>query len=103
MDKDGNYVANSASGQDAFGHQQLGGVGTFRQLHRAKPRRQSQVMCKLNWSACRRRRSSQTDNDAALMAGQAAVKAAMAGDTDKMVILVRGEGKLSGKPAGSTF
>ena len=28
-DKDGNYVANSASGQDAFGHQQLGGVGDF--------------------------------------------------------------------------
>ena len=29
IDKDGNYVANSASGQDAFGHQQLGGVGRF--------------------------------------------------------------------------
>ena len=29
IDKDGNYVANSATGQDAFGHQQLGGVGTF--------------------------------------------------------------------------
>ena len=29
IDKDGNYIANSASGQDAFGHQQLGGVGDF--------------------------------------------------------------------------
>ena len=29
VDKDGNYVANSATGQDAFGHQQLGGVGDF--------------------------------------------------------------------------
>ena len=29
VDKDGNYVANSASGQDAFGHQQLGGIGDF--------------------------------------------------------------------------
>jgi 6-phosphofructokinase len=37
--------------------------------------------------------SSQTDNDEAFMAGQAAVKAAMAGETDKMVILVRGEGE----------
>ena len=29
LDKDGNYVANSANSQDAFGHQQLGGVGDF--------------------------------------------------------------------------
>ena len=37
--------------------------------------------------------SSQTDNDEAFMAGQAAVKAAVSGETDKMVILVRGEGE----------
>ena len=37
--------------------------------------------------------SSQTDNDEAFMAGQAAVKAAIEGETDKMVILVRSEGE----------
>ena len=36
--------------------------------------------------------SSKTDNDEAFMAGQAAVKAAIEGETDKMVILVRAEG-----------
>ena len=35
--------------------------------------------------------SSQTDNDEAFMAGQAAVKAAIDGETDKMVILVLAE------------
>ena len=29
IDKDGNYVANSTNSQDAFGHQQLGGLGDF--------------------------------------------------------------------------
>ena len=36
--------------------------------------------------------ASQTDNDEAYLAGQAAVQAAVAGETDKMVTLVRGEG-----------
>ena len=29
IDKDGNYVANSTDSQDAFGHQQLGGIKIF--------------------------------------------------------------------------
>ena len=36
--------------------------------------------------------SSQADNDEAFMAGEAAVKAAVAGETDSMVTLLRGEG-----------
>ena len=36
--------------------------------------------------------SSKADNDEAFMAGQAAVRAAVDGETDKMVILVRAEG-----------
>ena len=92
VDKDGNYVANSASGQDAFGHQQLGGVGDFlanlvEQNLAVKAR-----SCKLGiGQRAAAHCSSQTDNDEAFMAGQAAVKAAMEGETDKMVILVRGE------------
>jgi 6-phosphofructokinase 1 len=37
--------------------------------------------------------SSQTDNDEAYLAGQAAVEAAIAGETDKMITLVRGDGE----------
>jgi 6-phosphofructokinase len=94
VDKDGNYVANSASGQDAFGHQQLGGVGDYlanliEQNLAVKAR-----SCKLGiGQRAAAHCSSQTDNDEAFMAGQAAVKAAMEGETDKMVILVRGEGE----------
>ena len=36
--------------------------------------------------------ASKADSDEAFMAGQAAVKAAVEGETDKMVILVRSEG-----------
>ncbi len=93
VDKDGNYVANSASGQDAFGHQQLGGVGdflaSFVEQNLAVKARSSKLGIGQRAAAhC----SSQTDNDEAFMAGQAAVRAALDGETDKMVILVRGEG-----------
>jgi 6-phosphofructokinase len=93
-DKDGNYVANSATGQDAFGHQQLGGVGDFlaslvEQNLAVKARSSKLGIGQRAAAHC----SSQTDNDEAFMAGKAAVKAAVEGETDKMVILVRAEGE----------
>ena len=93
-DKDGNYVANSASGQDAFGHQQLGGVGDFlasivEQNLAVKARSSKLGIGQRAAAHC----SSQADNDEAFMAGRAAVKAAVSGETDKMVILVRAEGE----------
>lgn len=94
VDKDGNYVANSASGQDAFGHQQLGGVGDYLANFIEQNLAVKARSCKLGiGQRAAAQCSSQTDNDEAFMAGQAAVKAAMAGETDKMVILVRGEGE----------
>ena len=92
-DKDGNYIANSASGQDAFGHQQLGGIGDFLanlvEENLAVKARSSKLGTGQRAAAhC----SSQTDNDEAFMAGKSAVKAAVEGETDKMVILVRAEG-----------
>jgi len=94
VDKDGNYVANSASGQDAFGHQQLGGVGDYLANYIEQNLAVKARSCKLGiGQRAAAQCSSQTDNDEAFMAGQAAVKAAMAGETDKMVILVRGEGE----------
>ena len=94
VDKDGNYVANSASGQDAFGHQQLGGVGDYLANFIEQNLAVKARSCKLGIGhRAAAHCSSQTDNDEAFMAGQAAVQAAMAGETDKMVILVRGEGE----------
>ena len=94
VDKDGNYVANSASGQDAFGHQQLGGVGDYLANFIEQNLAVKARSCKLGiGQRAAAHCSSQTDNDEAFMAGQAAVQAAMAGETDKMVILVRGEGE----------
>ncbi len=93
VDKDGNYVANSASGQDAFGHQQLGGVGDFLANYVEQNLAVKARSCKLGiGQRAAAHCSSQTDNDESFMAGQAAVRAAIAGETDKMVILVRGEG-----------
>ncbi len=94
IDKDGNYVANTATGQDAFGHQQLGGVGDYlaslvEQNIAVKARSLKLGIGQRAAAQC----SSQTDNDEAFMAGKAAVKAAVAGETDKMVILVRSEGE----------
>jgi len=94
LDHDGNYVANSTSAQDAFGHQQLGGIGDFLaglvEENLAVKARSSKLGTGQRAAAhC----SSQADNDEAFMAGQAAVKAAINGETDKMVILVRAEGE----------
>ncbi|MBP52341.1 MAG: 6-phosphofructokinase [Opitutae bacterium] len=94
LDKDGNYVANSATSKDAFGHQQLGGVGDFlagvlEQNLAVKARSSKLGTGQRAATHC----SSQTDNDEAFMAGKAAVRAAVEGETDKMVILVRAEGE----------
>ncbi len=94
LDKDGNYVANSATSKDAFGHQQLGGVGDFlagvlEQNLAVKARSSKLGTGQRAATHC----SSQTDNDEAFMAGKAAVRAAVEGETDKMIILVRAEGE----------
>ena len=92
-DENGNYVA-SASATDSFGHSQLGGVGEFLQnlvatrLPNVKAR-----SCKLGHgqraaSHC----SSAADSEEAFKCGQEAVKAAVEGETGKMVAIVRGDG-----------
>src|SRR5271157_3126417 len=75
VDADGNYLA-ADSATDAFGHARLGGAGEARPglIQRAAAHA-----------------ASKTDVDEAYLAGQAAVRAAIAGENDKMVTLVRGE------------
>ena len=93
VDADGNYVSTDSAGADAFGHSQLGGAGEYlRGLVegglQVKARSVKLGMSQRAAVHC----SSQADNDEAFLAGQAAVQAAIAGETDKMVTLLRSEG-----------
>lgn len=93
VDADGNYVA-AADKTDAFGHAQLGGAADFlqnlveEQIPGIKARTVKLGMAQRAAAHC----SSKADNDEAFLAGQAAVEAAVDGETDKMVTLIRGDG-----------
>lgn len=92
VDADGNYVTADAT-TDAFGHARLGGVGEYLReiidthIPAVKTRVASLGIAQRAAAHC----SSKTDNDEAFLAGQAAVRAAVNGETDKMITLVRGE------------
>lgn len=92
LDPDGNYVATESSSTDQFGHMQLGGVGDY--LKRLvetnlgiKTHSTKLGLAQRAAAHC----SSVTDNGAAFLCGQAAVKAAVSGETRKMVALSRNE------------
>ncbi|MSU47332.1 MAG: 6-phosphofructokinase [Lacunisphaera sp.] len=93
VDKDGNYVSVETSSTDALGHAQIGGVGEF-----MKDLVESQLSVKARVARlgitqrAAAHFSSKTDADEAFLAGQAAVKAAVNGESDKLVTLVRGDG-----------
>lgn len=93
VDKDGNYVSVETSATDTAGHAQLGGVGEF-----MKDLVESQVGAKARVARlgvaqrAAAHLASKTDADEAFLVGQAAVKAAISGETDKLVTLVRGDG-----------
>ncbi|MFT4901799.1 MAG: 6-phosphofructokinase [Lentimonas sp.] len=95
VDANGNYISTDSTGADAFGHSQLGGAGEYlrnlaEESLQVKARSIKLGMAQRAAAHC----SSQADNDEAYLAGQAAVRAAVAGETDKMVTLLRGEGEL---------
>ncbi|MBK8477872.1 MAG: 6-phosphofructokinase [Opitutaceae bacterium] len=92
VDKDGNYVA-TAEGTDAFGHAQLGGAGEFLAslVDQGIPGVKSRAVKLGIAQRAAAVGASKADSDEAFMAGQAAVKAAVAGENDKCVILVRGD------------
>ncbi len=92
VDENGNYISTASASKDAFGHSQLGGVGDYlknlaEERLGVKSRSATLGISQRSAAHC----SSQTDNDEAFMAGAAAVKAAIDGETDKMVTLVRAE------------
>lgn len=92
VDADGNYVAADAA-TDAFGHAQLGGAGDA--LAEIIGSNIPGVKCRVAKPGLIQRSAataaSKTDADEAFMAGEAAVEAAINGETDKMVTLLRGD------------
>ena len=94
VDSDGNYVTAKSGHTDAFGHTQLGGVGDYlrslvEESLNVKARTVTLGMSQRAAAHC----SSQTDNDEAYLAGKSAVLAAVGGESDKMVTLLRGDGE----------
>ncbi len=92
VDADGNYVAANAA-TDAFGHAQLGGAGdALAEIIGANvPGAKVRVAKPGLLQRCAAHAASKTDADEAFMAGEAAVEAAIAGENDKMVTLLRGD------------
>lgn len=93
VDDDGNYVAANAQ-TDAFGHAQLGGAGdALSEIVEANiPGVKVRVAKPGLMQRSAAHSASKTDTDEAHLAGTAAVEAAINGETDKMVTLLRGEG-----------
>ena len=94
VDPDGNYVATASQSSDAFGNSQLGGAGEYlrglvEEGLEVKARSLVLGMAQRAAAHC----ASETDNEEAFLAGQAAVKAAVSGETAKMVTLLRGDGE----------
>jgi 6-phosphofructokinase 1 len=92
VDADGNYLA-ADSATDAFGHAKLGGAGEALAeiIETGIPNAKVRVARPGLIQRAAAHAASKTDVDEAFLAGQAAVRAAIAGETDKMVTLVRGE------------
>lgn len=91
-DENGNYVA-AGGATDSFGHSQLGGVGeALQSLVATRLAGVKARSCKIGHaqraaSHC----SSATDAEEAFKCGQAAVQAAVAGESGKMVAIIRGD------------
>lgn len=91
-DTNGNYLGQNSNATDAFGHNQLGGVGEYlrslvEQQLGVKARSAKLGINQRAAAHC----SSLADNNEAFLCGQAAVQAAVEGESDKMITLVRGE------------
>jgi 6-phosphofructokinase 1 len=93
VDSDGNYVAAESATPDAFGHAQLGGAGDALSeiINQNIPDVKVRVAKPGLLQRCAAHVASKTDADEAFLAGQAAVEAAVRGESDKMVTLMRGE------------
>jgi 6-phosphofructokinase 1 len=92
VDADGNYIAADDK-TDAFGHAQLGGAADYLQslVEQNLPGIKCRTVKFGMAQRCAAHAGSKADADEAFLAGQMAVKAAIRGETDKMVTLQRGD------------
>jgi len=92
VDADGNYIA-AEDKTDAFGHSQLGGAADYLQglLGQYLPAIKARTVKLGMAQRAAAHAGSKADADEAFLAGQAAVQAAIRGETDVMVTLLRGE------------
>ena len=92
VDSDGNYMAADAQ-TDAFGHAKLGGAGEAvgEIIEQAIPGVKVRIAKPGLTQRSAAHAASKTDVDEAFLAGEAAVEAAIKGETDKMITLVRGD------------
>ncbi len=89
VDKDGNYVSVENGTNEA----QLGGIGEYlKDLVEGQIGAKARVARLGITQRSAAHLSSKTDSDEAFLVGQAAVKAAVNGESDKLVTLVRGDG-----------
>jgi len=95
QDEAGNYLGADTASTDAFGHAVLGGAGEH--LRTLVEQRIDGVKARSAKLGIAQRAASHsaslTDVDEAFLCGQAAVKAALAGESGQMVVLARVEGK----------
>ena len=93
IDADGNYLSATET-TDSFGHAQLGGAGDYLKglVEQHLPGVKARAAKLGITQRAAAHAGSKTDADEAYLAGQAAVKAAVAGETDKMITLLRGDG-----------
>lgn len=90
VDKDGNYVSVENNGT---AESQLGGIGEYlKDLVEGQVGAKARVARLGVTQRAAAHLASKTDADEAFLVGQAAVKAAVGGETDKLVTLVRGDG-----------
>lgn len=95
QDEAGNYLGADTSSADAFGHAVLGGAGEYlRTLVESRIEGVKARSAKLGIAQrAASHLASLADVDEAFLCGQAAVQAAVAGESGKMVVLARVEGK----------
>jgi 6-phosphofructokinase 1 len=93
VDQNGNYVGATNQSKDAYGQPTFGHAGEhlrllLEQQLGVRARASKLGLTQRVAAHC----ASQTDNDEAYLCGQAAVRAAVAGESGKMITLVRGDG-----------
>ena len=93
VDASGDYISLASGATDSFGHSQLGGAAEYLKglLDTHVQGVKVRACAPGHAQRCAEINASETDNNEAFMAGQAAVSAALKGVTDKMITLMRGE------------